>query len=269
MPEEITGLMTNGLSIAVYGPTNSGKSHAVTTYTTGKQLFLQTEPGVCTPAMDPDWLARARAIKLTEYRDVEMLAYGVDDWIKDWNRRTKITGMAPIEDEFDLVTVDSSTWLQRIVTTQVVKDYPSKVEKREGIPTQQAWGMISIRMLNILNGLCKSRQRVYVTIQQEIKTINIKKSKDDEDSDSYDMFIPNLVGKQKTNITHDFDWLFYSYSRRQKGKLALGFYVDDRSGPTHIAKIRGMNPIGEQEFNLDKIFARLAESIQECRTKGE
>jgi len=263
MPEMITSLSTNALSIAVYGQPNSGKSHAVTTYTKGKQLFLQTEPGICTPARDPEWLKRTTAIKLTDYRDLEMLAYGVDDWIKDWNRRTKVTGMQPIEDEFDLVSLDSATWAQRLVMEQVLKDYPSKKASRQGIPDQQNWGMISVRMLNILNGLCKSRQRIYVTVQKKAQTFTSKAGEED----SFDMFVPNLVGQQKDNITHDFDWIFWSYTKRVKGKLQLQFFVDDRPSAMYYAKIRGVDPMGEQEFNLDTIFNRLAETVTEKRTK--
>lgn len=240
-------------NILTYGAPGTYKSRAVIGYTEkypGKILFVQTEPGMCSPMSDPAFRSSAIVKRPDSYDDVKILKYGVESWVnKTVNPQAKKFGLKEVDlSEVNLFVLDSITHLGEIVKQHVMKVNPPK--NPHGIPEMKQWMMMAELIRQICQGIENSPLRCYLTGQHDLRE---EPASGGEEGAA--IFLPDVPTKQRFRIMYDVDWVFYSFMMNGTPKIRT------EHGTNSYAKSRGILLPKIMDFNLADMFGLIEDEL--------
>lgn len=263
MPRSIKTLDISSFNVLVYGKAGTGKSYAPVTFP-GKILLLQTEPGVCSAMEDKDFRRRATVCRLDEWEDLKELRFGLDPWITWWNRLAKKDdAMDEIEENnFDLLVLDSITWVTQICLEYGLSKYPPS--NKYGTPEIAHYMMARERVRQIMSGILPEPIPTYITAQAEVKDLG-------EPVGTISMFLPSAVGKDRMALAYNVDYVFWSMTKSKKGgdKGEREFVLETQDTGIHLGKTRGIHIPRTIPFDLGEVFTTLKEAAAKVEDENK
>lgn len=229
---KITSPRFDNVNLLVYGEPGTWKSRALTTFTKGRILLLQSEPGIITPMTFEGFSERADVFAVEDWKDFSDLRKNPERWLK----ANKIN-----LSDYGLIALDGVTELLTPVKKWILQQYPTKAGDRLDRGT---WGLLREEIRGFCLALCKLPIRVYVTAQLYLGEVESV-----EEQKIIQMFLPATVGAFRLGSGHLFDFVM-----RSRVDIKGRPWLQTKTIGNIIAKTRGVDIPKEVPFNLDDLY---------------